>query len=370
MVDYYSVLGVPKDADQESIKKAYRELALKYHPDRNKSKEAEEKFKQINEAYAVLGDQEKRKQYDAYGPEGFSRRYTTDDIFRGSNIQDLLKDMGINFGFGGDDIFSQMFGGGQQGGEVGGSILYRLDISLLESARGASKEIEIKHIKECDRCGGSGGEPGAKVLKCPECGGSGSVTVVRESFFGRIQTTTTCNRCSGTGRVYERKCRVCSGKGGVVATEKVQVKIPAGISSGTRLKLRGMGDFGRDGSGDLYIEIREREDAELKREGYNIIANAKVPFYTAILGGKARVPSLEGPKEVDIPQGTAPGSRLVMKGWGIKHFNSGGIGDEIVIVNVEFPKSMTQTERNLIEEFRKGREGEPSQRGGRRFGVF
>ncbi len=372
MVDYYSVLGVPKTASADQIKKAYRELALKYHPDRNKSSGAEEKFKEINEAYAVLSDDTKRKQYDAYGPEGFSQRYTEQDIFRGSNVNDLLREMGIdlNFGFGGGESLFQMFGGTQVNRQdLGQNILYRMDITLKEAANGATKEITVRHVKECDNCSGTGGEPGSKVTKCAECRGSGYVTEVRNSFFGRIQTTAPCQKCSGTGKRYEKKCRACNGRGGVVANERVQVNVPAGIASGMRLKLGGMGDFGRDGKGDLYIEINELKDSVLQRDGYNIIANIYVPFYTAILGGEVKVPTIDGEKTLEIPQGTAVGTRIAIRGAGIKHFNSSSKGDEIIVVNIEIPRNLPASRRKLIEEFRDNSGGVSGQ-DQKRFGLF
>lgn len=370
MTDYYAVLGVPKSATAEQIKKAYRELALRYHPDRNKDAGAEAKFKEINEAYAVLGDAEKRQQYDAYGPEGFSQKYTADDIFRGSNFQDIFKEMGINInmgGFGSGDFFGGGFG--QQQGDVGQSILYRMDITLHDAADGATKEIGVKHVKACDSCKGSGGEPGSRITKCSGCRGTGYVTVIQNSFLGRIQTTSPCQRCMGSGKSYERKCRRCGGSGGAVATEKVQVKIPAGVRSGMRLKLAGMGDFGRDGSGDLYIDINELSDRTFKRDEDDIIAEIEVPFYTAILGGEISVPSLDGTRKIDIAQGTAPGTRLMIKGAGIKRFNGSSRGDEIVVVNVQIPKSLSSGERELIEKFREAKGGNSAQ-GNKKFGLF
>ncbi len=369
--DYYEVLGVPKNASEEEIKKAYRIIALKYHPDRNPDKNATEIFKQANEAYAVLSDPEKRKQYDAYGPEGFSQRYTADDIFRGSNVQDILREMGINlnFGFGNDDLFSSFFGGAQ-GQQHGQDVLYRMDVTLQDVAKGVSKTISVRHVKVCGMCRGNGAEPGTRQLKCAECRGSGYVNVIRNSFFGRIQTTSVCQKCMGEGKVYEKKCRECGGKGGIVANESVQVNIPQGIGTGMRLKLDNMGDFVKGGgSGDLYIEIKELPDRLLKREGNNIIANASVPFYTAILGGEISVPSIDGMKTIDIAPGTAPGTRIVVRGAGIKNLNSSSKGDEIVIVNVSIPKSISASERELIERYRDW-ERKAGGHSDRKFGIF
>ncbi len=370
MADYYSVLGVPNNAGADQIKKAYRELALKFHPDVNKSKAAEEKFKTINEAYAVLSDEEKRKQYDTYGPEGFGQRFSQEDIFRGSNVNDILKEMGINlnFGFPGGDVFGGMFGGAQRQQDMGQSILHRMDISLQDAAKGTTKEITLRHVKECDACKGSGAEPGSKLSRCQECRGSGYITEVRSSFFGKIQTSSTCQRCYGSGKAYEKRCRTCNGKGGVVANEKVKVTVPPGIRSGMRLKLNGIGDFGRDVKGDLYIEVNELPDSLLKRDGDNIIANVTVPFYVALLGGEASVPTIDGTRKIEIAQGTSPGTKIAIGGAGIKHLGSSQRGDEIIIVNVDIPKTLSRNERELIEQFRDINKG-PGQ-GGKKFGFF
>ena len=371
MADYYKTLGVQKGAGLDEIKRAYRELALKYHPDRNKDKGAEDKFKEINEAYAVLSDEKKRKQYDTYGPEGFSQRYTADDIYRGSDVQDILREMGINlnFGFGNGDIFGSAFGGGHEQ-QHGQDVLYRMDVTLQDVAKGSTKNISVRHVKVCGQCGGNGAEPGTKLVKCAECRGSGYVNVIRNSFFGRIQTTSACQKCMGEGKTYEKKCRECGGKGGVVTNESVQVNIPQGIGTGMRLRLDGLGDFVRGGgSGDLYIEINEVPDSSLKRDGNNIIANANVPFYTAILGGEISVPAIDGMKTIEIAPGTAPGTRIVVRGAGIKHLNSSSKGDEIVIVNVNIPKSISSSERELIERYRDG-DRKTGSHGDRKFGIF
>ncbi len=367
MADYYSVLGVPRDADLDKIKKAYRELALKYHPDVNKTKEAEEKFKQINEAYAVLSDEQKRRQYDAYGPEGFNRRYTQEDIFRGSNVEDILREMGININLGGFS-FGDMFGGTRgDGQDIGQNILYKVDLTLSEVADGTTKEISVRHVKTCSACHGSGGESGSRQSRCSECRGEGYVTAVSNTFFGRIQTTQQCQRCAGTGKVYEKKCKACAGKGGIVANEKVKVTIPAGVKSGMRLRLQGLGDYGRDGSGDLFIEMNELQDRAFSREGDDIVTKVSIPFYTAILGGEIEVPSLRGMRKIDIAPGTAQGTRIVVHGQGVKKLNSNSRGDEIVVVDVSIPKSLSHDERELIEHFRSINDG-PEDR--RRFGIF
>jgi molecular chaperone DnaJ len=346
--DYYEILGVPKGASPDQIKKAYRELALKYHPDRNKDPSATEKFKEINAAYAVLSDPEKKKQYDTYGSEQFSRRYSEEEIFRNFNFEDVFKNMGFNINFGnGEDFFF-----GQQSGEVGQSVLFRMNVTLEEAARGAEKEISVRHLKRCAHCNGSGGDPGSKLTRCSACNGSGRVNVVRDTFFGRMQTITTCERCGGQGRSYDRKCRQCNGKGGILTNESVKVTIPAGIPSGTRLRLAGMGDYGKDGAGDLYLEVLEEKHRIFTREGDNILVDIRVPFHTAILGGNVTIPTLNGNRDVTLEAGTQQGKKIVLKGSGVKHFRGSGYGDEIVNVNIEIPKSLTSEERSLIERFR------------------
>ncbi len=360
--DYYEILGVEKSASPEQIKKAYRDLALQYHPDRNKSKEAEERFKTINEAYAVLSDPEKRRQYDAVGPERFGQTFSQEDIFRGSNVEDILRSMGINinFGFGeNDDFVSSFFGQNARQGEIGQSVLYKMDLSLEEIAKGTEKEISVRHVKRCSHCEGTGGEPGSKPSRCSRCNGSGRINAVQNTFFGRMQTVATCDRCGGSGRIYEKKCKACNGKGGAVATENAKVTIPAGVTNGMRLRLGGMGDYGKDGSGDLYIEVNELSHSTFDRQGDDIVTQLKVPFYTAILGGKITVPTLAGKKELTIEEGTQAGKSIVLKGEGIKHFRGGGYGDEIAKIEIEIPRSLSSDEKALLEHFRELRGGPP-----------
>ena len=361
--DYYSILGVPKTASTDDIKRAYRDLALKYHPDRNKTKEAEEKFKVINEAYAVLGDPEKRKQYDAYGPEQFGQRYSADDIFRGFNFEDIFRDLGINVGFGNvgnfsssgdifDMLFSQGFGTRSRGLDEGQSILYRMDVSLEDVANGAEKEVTLRHVKKCDRCNGTGAEPGSKIVKCDRCNGSGYITIVRNSMFGRMQTTTTCDKCGGTGKRYEKACRQCHGKGGVVGEDKVSVKIPAGVEDGMRLRLKGMGDYSTGVPGDLFIEVHVQRHKFFRREGNDIYAEVSIPFYVAALGGRVDAPTLRGTKSIDIQPGTQPDTKIVLDGEGLKSFRGGRQGDEVITVNVSLPKNLSREEEELMKRFR------------------
>ncbi len=365
MRDYYDVLGVRKDASAEEIKKAYRELALKYHPDRNKSKEAEATFKGINEAYAVLGNEEKRRRYDAYGPEQFGQRYSQEDIFRGFDFQDIFRDLGINinFGSGGFDPFGGLFGGGSGGRS---ELHYPISLALEEIASGVKKNIEIKHVRKCGHCGGTGGEPGYKLIRCSQCNGTGRVRRTTTTMFGRMQMVTTCDVCGGRGRGYEKNCRACGGSGGSIGVDKLEISIPAGISEGMSLRLSGMGDYSRDGAGDLYVDIHEIRHNVFSRQGDDIYAVVEVPYYTAILGGEIGVPTLRGEKRITLAGGTQPGKKIMLRNEGIKRFRGNSYGDEIVTVQVSIPKSVSGEEEELLKRL-KGIE-ESGQK--KRFGLF
>ena len=371
--DYYNILGVPKNASQTQIKEAYRKLVLKNHPDINKSDEAKTRMQDINEAYAVLGNEEKRKQYDTYGPEMFNRQFSQEDIFRGVNFEDIIRDMGLNINFGGfgsEDLFGSFFGGQRQNRDIGQSILYRMDLTLEEIARGTKKKINIKHLKECSRCSGTGGEPGSKPVKCPRCKGTGYISRQQRSMFGSINTVTPCEDCRGVGKYYDKVCKTCSGKGGVLASENVEVAVPAGVTNGMRLRLEGMGDFGKDGNGDLYIEIRELEHRTFKRSGDSVMVDIKVPFYIAALGGTVPIPTLlHGDKQIEIEKGTQQGKKIFLREEGIKRFNGSAIGEEIAVVNIEVPKDLSKEERELMERLKEI--GEQRKDGSKkRFGLF
>jgi molecular chaperone DnaJ len=368
--DYYEVLGVPKGASQDEIKKAYRELALKFHPDRNKSKAAEEKFKKINEAYAVLGDEQKRKQYDSFGPEGFNQRFTQEDIFRNFNIEDVLKTMGIDFGFGsfgGNDVLNSMFGFNQRGneGDVGSDILAKVDVSLLDASKGVDKDIYVRHVVRCEACEGSGAKPGSKIITCEKCNGKGQIATTMRSPFGIMQSISTCPKCGGEGKIPSAICRSCSGTGKMQTENKIKVSIPKGVDTGTRLRVRGMGDYGKSRQGDLYVDVNVLKDNTFKRNGSNIYIDFHVPFYVAALGGRVTIPTLTGEKEVTLSEGTQNESTITLKGEGMPRFNSSGSGDEIVNIIVEIPKHITSEQRELLEKFAKL---DPAKK--RKFGIF
>ncbi len=354
--DYYSILGVPRNASLDEIKRAYRELVIKYHPDINKSKEAEEKMKEINEAYAVLSDPEKRRQYDMLGSEQFNEQYTPEDIFRGFDLGSVFKDLGIDFGdFPG---FGDLFGfeteqeEEAEESERGASIELPLNLTLQEAAKGTTKQIEVKHVKKCPRCNGTGVEPGYSYVTCDMCNGTGRIVSYRSNGFFRMQTVTICPKCGGTGKIPEKKCSMCHGKGGIVGTDKISVDIPPGVREGMKLRLSKMGDYSKGGIGDLYLRIHITKDKVFQRDGDNVIVNISIPFYLAILGGKVMVPTLEGEKEIEIEPGTQPGTQIRIPGAGIKNFNSQRKGDEIININVEIPKNLSSAERKLLEDYK------------------
>ncbi len=347
MDDYYALFWIKKDATQEEIKRAYRELALKLHPDRNKDKNAEEKFKEVNEAYAVLSDPEKRKQYDAYGKEGFSQRYTSEDIFRNTDFESIFRNMGVDFG--NDDLFSSMFGfNGGRGQEVGNSLLTAVEISLEEAAKGVSRNVRISHIKACDRCDGSGAEPGSREIKCDKCAGHGQVRVTRRSPFGMISTVSLCDKCMGAGMYYERQCKKCSGRRMSRVEENVDVKIPKRIQSGTRLRLKGLGDYGNDGTGDLFIEVAISESSKFQRDSDNLYCDLHIPLHIALLGGEVETDTLFDKVNVRIPEGTQNGEKIVLKGHGMPHMHGSGSGALTLSVVVDIPKNLSGEQKDLV----------------------
>lgn len=344
--DYYEILGVDRSASQEEIKKAYRRLALKYHPDRNQgSKEAEERFKEVVEAYSVLSDPEKRKLYDLYGHEGVKGNVD----FR-TGWEDIFSEF--------DDFFSSFFNftsPGERRRERGDDIWVEISISLEEAARGVEREVEVERWSQCPNCGGSGAEPGTGLRRCPVCGGRGRV--VEGHLF--IRFTRTCPRCGGRGLVPEEPCRICRGAGFVRQRESIKIRIPAGIEDGSRLVLRGEGDAGKNGSprGDLYIVVRVREHPVFKRKGTNLYMDLKVDYLTAILGGEIKIKDLYGEAFVlEIPSGTQPGTMLMIKDRGLREMGGSRKGALFVRVNVEIPKKLSRKEREYLEKLKELKE--------------
>ncbi|MEM3400025.1 MAG: molecular chaperone DnaJ [Candidatus Micrarchaeia archaeon] len=348
--DYYEILGVDRNATLDEIKKAYRELALKYHPDRNKSPEAEEKFKEISRAYAVLSDPEKRREYDRFGRAGFDSRYTTEDIFRNVDFEDIFRD----FGFGGFDPFRYFFGDffSDMGRdyERGRDIAYDLEITLEEAAQGVEKTIEIFRSDVCGGCGGSGAKGGERE-RCQKCGGSGKIKHERRIGFGSFITVTTCNACGGRGTVAREKCENCKGAGFVKKSERIKVRIPAGIEDGARLKIAGKGEYGRDGYGNLYVVVHIKEHKIFERDGDDIYVEKKITFGQAALGDEIEVPTLDGKAKLKIPPGTQTHTLFRLAGKGMPRLNGRGRGDELVRVIVETPRNLTEEQKELLRKF-------------------
>ena len=359
--DYYEVLGVSKSAGVDEIKKAYRTLALKFHPDRvpsEQKKEAEEKFKEISEAYAVLSDPQKRQLYDQYGHSGIDQKYAYEDIFRGADFSSVFQDLGGG-GLGGgvfEDLFSDLgfdiFGAGShqrasRGRRRGRDLEIAADITLEEAASGVEKTITVPRYETCSTCGGSGAKPGTKKNTCPQCKGSGRI-VVSSGFFQMAQT---CPKCRGEGELIQATCPSCHGEGRSKVTRNIKVKIPAGVDTGSNLRVRGEGEAGTADRGDLYVVIEVRQHAVFERHDNDILAHITISLSKAILGAEVEVPTLNGKVAMKIPAGTQSGKIFRLREKGIPDVHGRGIGDELVKVTVEIPAKLTAEQRKLIEEF-------------------
>jgi molecular chaperone DnaJ len=357
--DYYEVLGVSRDATKDQIKDAYRKLAMQYHPDRNKSPNAEEKFKEISEAYAVLSDDTKRQQYNTLGHAGFDQRYTQEDIFRGreTDFDSIFRDMGFG------DIFSQIFGGGfgrgfggyQEQINRGQDLAYELEISLEEAAHGAEREVTFNRTEKCDVCGGSGAAPGTQARTCPRCNGAGKVQQMRKSAFAMYVQVTACPTCGGKGKLIDTPCRNCRGSGLVRKRRTITVKIPMGIDDGNQLRLRGEGEMaGNSGEpGDLYVIVHVRPNPLFMRENDDLIHVLIISYPQAALGGEVTVPTLDGPTTMKIQPGTQPGTTVRLRGKGMPHFRGYGKGDMLVRIGVAVPEKLTSKQRELLEQLSK-----------------
>jgi molecular chaperone DnaJ len=361
--DYYDVLGVDRNASQEDIKRSFRKLAFNYHPDRNKSPDAEDKFKEISEAYAVLSDPEKKQQYDMFGHAGISGRYSTEDIFNTARFRDIFSEFGFNF----EDIFSRIFGGGfgfnfqqaRAGPRRGSNLETRIEITLEQAASGTEVEIGLNRLQVCSRCGGSGAEPGTKLITCPKCNGRGRIEHRTQSLFGQMIRVVTCDRCNGRGKTPETPCRNCRGRTLEEGRTKLSVKVPPGMEDGTQLILRGQGEDGPFGgpTGDLYVTVRIKPHPYLIRRGSDLIYEAEINYAQAVLGTTLDVPTLTGEKPLKVPPGTQSGEILRMKGDGMP--GRFGKGDQLVHVSVLVPKKLTRRQREIIEELGKELKTEP-----------
>ena len=353
--DYYDVLGVQRSATKDEIKNKYRQLALKYHPDRNKAPDAENKFKEISEAYAILSDDEKRAQYDQFGHAGIDGRYSTEDIFRGVDFDEILRGMG--FGFGGfGSIFDTFFGGRPaRGPQRGQDIRYDLEISLEQAYAGLGTEIEVPRTERCSECNGSGAKPGTSPKKCPECGGAGQIQHVQNAGFLHFARIEPCRKCRGKGTIIEKQCNQCRGAGIVERDRRISIKIPSGVDTGSQLLLRGEGDATNGGGrrGDLYVVVHVKPHATFRREGNDLICNVDVSISRAVLGGDVQVPTLDGPANIMMPPGTQSGAIFRLRKKGMPAIRENGKGDELVIVQVRTPTNLTSHQKELVQELSK-----------------
>ena len=351
--DYYEVLGVQKGATKDQIKDAYRKLALQFHPDRNKAPEAEARFKEISEAYAVLSDDEKRRQYDAYGREGVYQRYSQEDIFRGVDFGEFFR--GMSFG-GFDDIFSQFFGGASTRRPTrGGDMTYHLQLGLEDIAHDAEKEIEVPRDEVCATCNGSGAKPGTTPRQCDTCGGTGQVQKVQSAGFARLVRISACSKCGGRGYTVEAPCTECKGRGTMEKTRRIRVMVPGGIEDGYTLRLRGEGNAGERGlpPGDLYVVVNIAPHRVFGRRDSDVFLETTIGVVEAMLGTELTVPTLYGDVKLTVPHGTQPGAQFQIKGKGLPKFGSWGrgSGNQYVTVNVEIPKKLTEQQKELLKKF-------------------
>ena len=380
--DYYEVLGVDKNVSEEDLKKAYRKLAKKYHPDANpdNKKEAEEKFKEVSEAYETLSDPQKRRMYDQFGPDGpqgfgggaggpGGGYYS----YTGSGFNGFSGFEGFGSDFGDiGDIFSSFFGGGSgfgsrtrqrtTGPKKGRDLKYNLDVTFEEAYLGVKKEITIVREEECPTCHGTKAKPGTKTSTCAACHGSGRVTQTVSTILGQMQTTKTCPECGGEGTKIEEKCQDCKGKGTIRKTVKIKISIPAGIDNDQTIVLKGEGESGTKGGpkGDLYVVVTVRNHRVFKRQGNTVICEVPITFTQATLGANLKIPMVDGTEETyQIPEGTQSGTKFTIKGKGFKAVNSTYQGDFVFIVNVQIPKKLTTEQRELLTKLAKTMNEQP-----------
>jgi molecular chaperone DnaJ len=354
--DYYEILGVNRDADAEDIRKAYRKLAVKFHPDKNPGdKHAEEKFKELGEAYEALSDPQKRAAYDQYGHAAFDPRQRAgrgfSGGFGGGGFHDPFDIFREVFGAGGGGIFESIFGGGHDPSapQRGDDLRYDLEITLEEAALGCEKEISVKKLDRCETCDGSGAEHGSKMRVCPTCGGRGQVLMAR----GIFSIAQTCPNCKGAGRILERPCKSCNGEGRRERGSKIKLRVPAGVDGGSRLRSSGNGEAGLRGGppGDLYVMLHLKQHEMFQRDGDDLLCEVPVSFVQAALGAEIEVPTLEGRTTIKIPAGTQSHSTFRVKGKGVKNLQDNGHGDLHVRVQVEVPTRLTAEQKAKLQEF-------------------
>lgn len=367
--DFYEILGVSRDADEATLKKAYRKVAMQYHPDRNPGNaEAEEKFKEAAEAYDVLNDPDKRARYDRFGHAGVEGMPGGGGGgFRGSmNMEDIFAQFGDIFGDGGGSPFESFFGGGggqaRGQGQRGSNLRVKLSLSLEEIANGVTKKIKVRKQNTCSTCGGSGAKDRSSVKTCSTCNGAGYVRQVKQTFLGTMQTTVACPACHGMGQSITAFCTTCKGEGHTMGEETIEINIPGGVEDGMQLSMRGKGNAGRRGGapGDLIITIQEEPHETLHREGTNIIFDLYLNFADAALGTQVEVPTISGPVKIKIPPGTQSGKIFRLREKGLPHIQNHGRGDQLVHVNVWTPKKLTDEERKALEKIREMPNFQPS----------
>ena len=364
--DYYEVLGVSKSADVTVIKKSYRKIAMKYHPDKNPGDaKAEEKFKEAAEAYEILSDEQKRARYDRYGHAGVGGNSGFGGQ-GGMTMEDIFAQFGDVFGGGGGSPFGDFFGGGSRGGQRrgqrGSNLRIKVKLTLEEIQTGVTKKIKVKKKVSCKTCGGSGAKDSGSVQTCSTCRGSGYVRQVRSTFLGQMQTTTACPTCSGSGQQITAKCKTCRGVGSTESDEILEIEIPAGVAEGMQLSMAGKGNVGSNGgsAGDLLISIEEKKHPDFVRDGSNIIYELHINFADAALGTSFEVPTLSGKVKIKVPPGTQAGKMFRLRDKGLPSVQSYGKGDQLINVNIWTPKDLTSEERKMMEKLQKSPNFRPS----------
>lgn len=347
--DYYEVLGVERGASEGDVKKAFRRLARELHPDVNKhDPEAEEKFKEAAEAYEVLSDPERRRTYDTFGHEGLRSGGFSSRAAGAAGFEDIL---GAFFGSG-DPLFSELFGFGRRGPSPGGDVAVAVEIELADVLTGASREVRFEAVSRCEHCNGNGAEPGTPIRTCETCGGQGAVQQVSRTAFGQMVRTAACPTCNGEGKIPETPCGECDGVGRVRRQRTWDVDVPAGIEDGQRIRIAGAGHDGEHGApaGDLYVEVRIAPDDRFERHAEHLVSVARIGVTRAMLGGTVSVPTLDGPREVEVPRGAQPGQRVTLRGMGLPTLRGRRRGDQIVVLDVVVPQKLNRRQRAAAEE--------------------